>query len=528
MAAVAWPVGIHPQAWGFEFKIDRHMTMGMNGPQHHIERFLRTVEKTISDSRMFGEKDTVLVGLSGGPDSVALLWCLHLLSQKWGFRIAAAHLNHGLRDEGADADATFAAALAARLRIPITVQTADVRGFQKTFKLGREEAARSVRYNFLHNVSKAKGYSKIALGHHADDNAELVLMNFLRGSGLTGLSGIPVVRPILQPDSSPDTAMIVRPLIRLTKEEIYAFLTANGLTWQTDLTNSDMRHFRNRIRLELIPALKKSYNPNVVEVLNRLAEVAGSEDKWIAGILAPILDSLIIKDDGHGIVLSVPKLQEQPRPAARRLLRMVLMRVKDNLRRISFQHVESILGLCYDNRHRGRLDLPDQVRVELYADQLMISRDQMPLRHIPSRIHRQPASDTRYQIEQPGAYSLRDFGMTLAARVLPQDSFPDFRGSGHSVGFFDMDTVSFPLLARHVQPGDKFKPLGAAGTQTLKKFFIDHKIPLSRRAKCAVLLSADRIIWLMGVRIDERFKVTNSTKKILKIELRLAEPIEGD
>lgn len=504
------------------------MTLCMNGPQNHIKRFLRTVEKTISDSQMFGEKDTLLVGLSGGPDSVALLWCLHLLSQKLGFRIAAAHLNHGLRDKHANTDATFAAALAARLNIPITVQTADVRGFQKKYKLGREEAARNVRYNFLHQVSKSAGCSKIALGHHADDNAELVLMNFLRGSGLTGLSGIPAVRPIRQPDSSPDTATIVRPLIQLTKEEIYAFLTASGLSWQTDLTNNDMRHFRNRIRLELIPTLKKSYNPNVIEVLNRLAEVAGSEDKWIAGILAPILDALILKEDGHRIVLSVAKLLEQPRPAARRLLRMALEKVKDNLRRISFQHVESILSLCHENRHGGRLDLPDQVRVELYAGQLMISRGQMALRRLPSRIHRQAASDTRYQIEQPGVYSLSDFGITLTARVQPIGDFPDFRSGGHSVGFFDMDTVSFPLTARHVQPGDKFKPLGAVGTQTLKKFFIDHKIPLSRRAKCAALLSEDRIIWLMGVRIDERFKVTDLTKKILKIELRLAEPIEDD
>ncbi|MFH0725978.1 MAG: tRNA lysidine(34) synthetase TilS [Pseudomonadota bacterium] len=505
--------------------------MNMKASENHIAHFLRTVEKTISDNRMFGMQDAVLVGLSGGPDSVALLWSLHLLAQKGGFRIAAAHLNHGLRGKDADADAAFAAGLAARLNIPITVQTADVRGLQKTHKLCREEAARNVRYDFLHHVSQSKGYSKIALGHHADDNAELVLMNFLRGSGLAGLSGIPALRPlkpIRHPQSPPDSPMIVRPLIRLTQKEIYAFLEANDLTWQTDHSNSDTRYLRNRIRQELIPTLKKDYNLNIVETLNRLAEVAGNENRWITDILAPILDSLILKEDGQGIVLSVPRLRKQPRPAARRILRMVLMRVKEELRRITFQHVESILDLCHNDRCGGRLDLPDRVRVELNSDQLIISRGKTALRNVPSRIHRQPAPDIRYQLDQPGAYFLGDLGMTVTAEILPQGTFPDFRNSGQPVGFFDMDTLCFPLTARCPQPGDKFNPLGTGGTQKLKKFFIDHKIPLSRRAKCPVLLSAGRIIWVMGLRIDERFKVTPSTKKILKIELRLAEPVEGN
>lgn len=322
--------------------------------------------------------------------------------------------------------------------------------------------------------------------------------------------------------------MIVRPLIRLTKERIYAFLTANGLTWQTDHTNSDTRHLRNRIRGELIPSLKKNYNPNLVGMLNRLAEVAGSEELWISGMLAPILDSLILKQGKQRLVLSVPRLREQPKPAARRILRMALMKVKGDLRHIAFQHVESILSLCHNNKSRGRLDLPNQVRTELDSDQLMIFRSKTALRNVASSPRQQVAPDARYQLDQPGMYSLGDFGMTLTAQVLPQDTLPDFLNNGPSVGFFDMDTLSFPLIARPVRPGDKFIPLGISGTQKLKKFFIDHKIPRFRRNKYPVLLSENRVIWVMGIRIDERFKITHSTKKILKIELRLAETIEDD
>jgi len=159
---------------------------------------------------------------------------------------------------------------------------------------------------------------------------------------------------------------------------------------------------------------------------------------------------------------------------------------------------------------------------------LILFRSKTALRTLPSRIRRQPTPDSQFLLNQPGSYSLGDFGITMTAQVLPQGAFLEFRDSGQSVGFFDMDVLSFPLKARYVQPGDKFKPLGAAGTQTLKKFFIDHKVPLSRRAKYPVLLSADRIIWVMGLRIDERVKVTHATKKIFKIELSLAEPIEGD
>jgi tRNA(Ile)-lysidine synthase len=500
----------------------------MTASQNQIERFLQTVEKTISDHQMFGKEDAVVVGLSGGPDSVALLWCLRLLSQKAGFQLAAAHLNHGLRGPKADADAAFAASLATQLNIPITVQTADVREFQKAHQQSCEEAARNVRHEFLYALSTSKGYSKIALGHHADDNAELVLMNLLRGTGLTGLSGIPVMRPIRRAPSSSNTPMIVRPLIRLTKEDIYAFLVANGLTWQTDHTNRDIRHLRNRIRRELIPALKKNYNPNLVDVLNRLAEVAGSEEMWISGLLTPTLDSLILKEDDEQIVLSAVRLREQPKPAARRILRLALMRVKGDLRHIAFQHVESILGLCQDNNRSGRLDLPDRVRVELDAAQLLIFRSKMALRNLPSLNRRQSNPELRYQLDQPGTYWLSGFGMTLNAQVQPQDCIPDFSGNGPSVGFFDMDCLSFPLIARLAQPGDKFTPLGMTGTQKLKKFFIDHKIPRMRRGKYPVLLSENRVIWVVGIRIDERFKITPSTKKILKIELRLAEPIEGD
>jgi tRNA(Ile)-lysidine synthase len=447
------------------------------------------------------------------------------LAPALGLRIGAAHLNHGLRGREADADAAFSAALSDRWQLPFYGQQADVSAFRKAHGLGLEEAARILRYDFLSATALSEGYAKIALGHHADDNAELMLMNFIRGSGLTGLGGIPVKRPLETPAVSGAGPVIIRPLMGLTKNQILRFLESNNFSWQTDQSNHDTRHLRNRIRHELLPLLKRHYNPNIVEVLNRTALLAQREAAWINEILSPLFEQLLVREDEGRVSLRVSRLLEQPWPVAVRMVREALRLAKGDLRAVTFTHVVSVLDLCRSERGHGRLDLPDRVRVERVRDTLRLFRSGQPLREL---FRSAPGNGTAsYRLEAPGTATLGAFSLIMTARPLPGPAARAAAGeAGQLSAFFDMERITFPLVVRTVRPGDKFRPLGAGGTQKLKKFFIDHKVPLEKRHRCPLLESGGRIVWVMGHRIDERFKITDSTREALKVELTLAESLE--
>ena len=212
----------------------------------HNDKLIQTVGQTITAYDMLKSEDSVIIGVSGGPDSVGLLHILIALAPRFSLRLGIAHLNHCLRHVESDNDAKFVASLSRTLDLPCYIQKEDVRKYQVENKLSMEEAARQVRYTFLKNVAKRNGFNKIALGHHREDNAELVLMNLFRGSGPLGLSGIPPVR-----DNE-----IIRPLINSQRSEIIDFLKINRFEYTSDASNKDAKYLRNKIRHHLIPQLK--------------------------------------------------------------------------------------------------------------------------------------------------------------------------------------------------------------------------------------------------------------------------------
>jgi tRNA(Ile)-lysidine synthase len=215
------------------------------------KKIVRTVKQAIAEHSMFQTGDRVLVAVSGGADSVALIYLLETLAPLFSFRLAIAHLNHCLREKESDRDAEFVLRLAQKLNLPVYLEKKDVHKYKRRHKLSLEEAARQVRYRFFNQVAKENGFNKIALGHHYDDNAELVLMFILRGSGPLGLSGIPAVRG----------DKIVRPLINVRRSEIIDYLTEKKLEYVSDTSNTDLNHQRNKLRHDLIPNILTSYNP---------------------------------------------------------------------------------------------------------------------------------------------------------------------------------------------------------------------------------------------------------------------------
>jgi len=477
------------------------------------ENIQHTVEKTVEAYKMLQTGDSVLVGVSGGSDSMVLLYVLIELAPRLHLRLGVAHLNHSLRQEDSDDDAEFVASIARQLDLPNYIQKMDVRSYQKINRLSLEEAARQVRYNFYDVVAATNGYNKIALGHHSDDNAELILMHIFRGSGPRGVSGIPPIRG----------DKIIRPLIDLKKAEILDFLARKKIAYISDLSNEDTQYLRNRIRHNLIPSLISSYNPRIVETLIRMASITRAEEDWIEDMLNPIFEESVIEANDNKIILSAQRVDELHIAAKRRVFRRAIARAKGDLKRISFSHIESAIRLLKKEPGYGCLDLPDRIRIYLEGNNLVICKERYALRELKSDGRKSTTCDFEYSLLKPGVIFIKETNTHIRFSVLSSYNLPECFCDGHQVAFVDMDNVDFPLIVRNVRSGDRFTPLGMSGSQKVNRFFSNKKIPKNERTKCPVLTDGEgKIIWVAGHRIDEFFRVLSSSKNILKIELFLA------
>jgi tRNA(Ile)-lysidine synthase len=485
------------------------------------KKIFRIVEKTIKNHRMFEPHDSVLVCVSGGPDSVALLHVLLEIASGLSLTLGVAHLNHGIRSIDSDRDAEFVTSLAGKLKLPFYVKKKDVLSYKKHYKLSLEEAGRRVRYEFFHQVAKENKYNKIALGHHGSDNAELVLMYLFRGSGPAGISGIPPVR-----DSFSQYGIIVRPFLGLTRHEIMDYLTAKKLEYVTDTSNEDTKFLRNKVRSELIPLIKESYNPRIVETVNRLSSIIRSDEEWIEDIITPLYEDILLYSKENEIALSIPKLVGIHMAPKRRVIRRAIESIKGDLRRITFFHIASVIKLIERVPGFGSLDFPGFITVTRKEDTLYISSGEKVRSKTGSDPKNTERSFFEYTICKPGlkpeSFCIKETGFRLRLSEISAENITDIQSAGQRVAFFDMNSLAFPLVVRNFRYGDRFTPFGMTGSQKLKKFFINKKISRTERANCPVLLSANKIIWVVGHRQDEFGKVTQSTGKVLKVQLSLA------
>jgi tRNA(Ile)-lysidine synthase len=490
------------------------MASTLNAPENRRIRrcVLDTVKRTIADYKMVASGNAILVGVSGGPDSMALLHILQHLAPEYGLRLAVAHLNHGLRKE-ADDEAEFVATTSAGLGLACHIKKEDVSRFRHRRRLSLEEAARLRRYAFYDDVATRHHFDKIALGHQADDNAELVLMFLFRGSGPVGFAGIPPVR----------ADRIIRPLIRLSRRDILDYLKAVGLAYVTDRTNRDMRFMRNRIRGHLVPLLRRFYNPKISEALNRLADIQREEQAWIDEIADALYRDARLSDDAHRRLLSIAQLVRQPKAAQRRIIRKAIIEIKGDLRRISFAHVRAAVGLLSVDRQDGRLDLPDGIVLERIGNTLRVSKKSGPARPKPDAVEEIYPAAFCYGVKKPDEAAVIVTVAEIDCRVIfstvAAGASVNLRQAGQQVAFFDIDSLIFPLTLRNVRAGDCFRPFGLQGSQKIKKYFIDHKVPREKRRACPVLLSGGRIIWLMGHRVADDCRVSPATREILRAEI---------
>jgi len=475
-------------------------------------RILETVKRTIAEYEMVVSGTAVLVGVSGGPDSVALLHILQHLTSDYGLRLAVAHLNHGLRKE-ADDEAEFVASLSAGLGLACYIKKEDVSHYRHRHRLSLEEAARMRRYAFYDDIASRHHFDKIALGHQADDNAELVLMFMIRGSGPVGFAGIPPVR----------ADRIIRPLIRLPRRDILDYLKTIDFAYVTDHSNRDMRFMRNRIRNHLVPLLRGSYNPKISEALNRLADIQREEQDWIEGIVDTLYRDVRLTDDANRLHLSITQLMRQPKAAQRRIIRKAIGELKGDMRRISFAHVRAAVDLLSVDRPDGMLDLPDGIMLERLGNVLNVSKRSGPARPKTDALEENYPLTFCYSVKKPDEVAVIITVEEIDCRVIfstvAGGASENLRQAGQQVAFFDMNSLHFPLTLRNIRAGDRFRPFGLQGTQKIKKYLIDHKVPREKRRACPVLLNGGCIIWLMGYRLADVCRVTPATREILRAEI---------
>ncbi|MCO5171479.1 MAG: tRNA lysidine(34) synthetase TilS [Planctomycetes bacterium] len=458
---------------------------------HPLER------KVLRASRALLGDGPVVVGASGGADSTALLAAL----VAGGRDVVAAHLDHGLRGEEARRDRDAARAVADRLGVDLVDGVADAADEARRRGTGSlEAAARAVRYRFLLGVALERGADRVAVGHTADDQAETVLLRALRGAGLAGLSGIPRRRAL------GEGVLLVRPLLRVTRAEVEDHLRARGLADLVveDGSNRDRRFLRNRLRHDVLPLLREQVNPRADEALRRLAAQARKARRHLDGAAATLLAEA---ERASGLALA-PLRAADPAVRNQALQRLVALHAPD---RAAAEHVRALARLVA--RGRGRCDLPGGVRLEAVGERLVA---------VSPGVAAPAAAPVSLAVPGEAVDAGRVFEARLRPAAASDTDLDPARGA-----CLDAARARGALAVRRRREGDRFWPLGAPGTRSLKRFLIDRKVPRDERASTPVVTLDDQPVWIVGHRIDERFKVTPATDTVLELQVRAAAGEKG-
>ena len=477
---------------------------------------------------LISRKEIVVVAVSGGADSVCLLHVLAKWQKELGIKLHVAHLNHQLRGVESEADAKYVSNLAGSLGIPVTIDMQDVAAYRTEKKCSIEEAARELRYAFLAKVARKVGANRIATGHTKDDHVETILMHILRGTGITGLCGLAPCSPMaydrqgmLDTSQRRSNLLVIRPLLDITREETMSYCQESQLDPRIDSSNLSLSFYRNRLRLQLLPLLRQ-YNPSVEQALLRLADIAKEDKAFIEQQASELWDG-VARQENKAIHLNRKQTANLPVALQRQLLRTAVARVAGDTRDIEANHIEAVRSLL--NKPVGkRIYLPHRLICYGEYDELVIAgiaqqsqltpscpfpplRGEFPLKLPGDTLS--PGWKVRASIvrDKAASPSLRDV-LTPSEEPCPSNLLADF----------DLHKTGTELFVRHRRPGDKFQPLGMNVPKKLQEFMVDAKIPLSWRGHVPIVCSPQQIIWVLGWRIDDRVKITEATKEILRLE----------
>lgn len=438
----------------------------------------------------------VLVALSGGPDSVALVHLLLVYRDRLGIEPIVAHIDHKLRRDSA-ADADFCRDLAEKWGLAFHVRAIETGSYARTHKLSLETAARELRYQALRAIAQETGAADIAVGHTASDQAETVLHRMVRGTGIRGLAGMAY-----------RTGSLVRPLLGISRKEILAYLQAEKLPFREDATNHDLRFTRNMIRHEILPLLGARLNPRVEEALNRLAMIAGETEAALDHLAEEALHKAVLYRDAQKIILDIHRISSYFSALQKYIIRKGLEEVSEGAVQPDFVDLQQIERLLTRHVIGKRYRFPGNWEVLIDHDGVVLWKNQ-------------PVAFDEFLRGSSGRVQV---GKSILEwkRLSSKELSPGFQGLAPSTVFIDADRVAGTLRVRTPRRGDRFRPLGLNGSKSLGDYFTDRKIPHHQRPEVPVVVCDRGIIWVVGMHLDARFKLTSRTTSLLQLTYRVA------
>ncbi|MFQ6036304.1 MAG: tRNA lysidine(34) synthetase TilS [Sedimentisphaerales bacterium] len=479
-----------------------------------LSEFEKKIADFIKAHVLFGPADRVLLAISGGADSIALLYVMRqLLTHKvLKVELLCAHINHQLRGREANLDEDFVTAEAAKLKLPLMTKRLDVRGFARGHKLSIETAARRLRIEALLDMARVNSCCCIATGHQKNDNAETILHRLTRGTGFRGLGGIWPMRTFN------NRIKFVRPLLCVTRNEIIEYLQQRNLQWRADHTNADCTYRRNYIRHRLLPQLQQKCNNSIVEQLFGLSQSAQrfyglvcsrAEDVW-----PKLIDSA-----GDKVVMNLGKFLLEPPAIKVELIRRSLTAIGSGERDLTQKHYEKILRLAEQNVSGKKIELPGRFTVQREYGNLIFARVSVAV----------SATAKHTEVKIPGAikfgsYSIEatvlDAGCSAVRRPVEiLDTRRKTKSKIQFMEYFDLDKVKLPLFVRFRQAGDKFWPLGLPAEKKVGKFLTAQKVPQQIRKKLLIVTDSEKTIWVWPIRISEQARITSRTRRILQLQI---------
>ncbi len=454
------------------------------------------VKKTIHQHNLLKKSEHIIIGVSGGPDSVCLLHVMDRLKKDYHLKLSVVHINHMLRGRAADEDEEYVKKLCDTLQIPCYAFKINIKEMSAKLGISDEEAGRKARYDSFNKILEQVQADKIAIAQNMNDQAETLLMRLARGSGLDGLSGIAYIRE----------GVIIRPLLDITREEIEDYCQANDLNPQIDQTNLEAIYTRNKIRLELIPYMEKNFNKNIIHHLWKTTNILKEDKDFIYSYVNKLFKTCAHIEQSS-IKIDKKILRNEQAAVQKRLILKAANQL--NIQKdIGTVHLEDALKLIHQNVTSTGIDLPYGLRIEIDYDHILLTLDKS-----------MNTLALNYDIKVGEAIHIPELNVHIHSDYIKRTQDFVIRNEDQ-IKYFDLDKIQRGIKLRTRKAGDQFSPLGMKGTKKLKDFFIDEKIAKDVRDTIPLVCCGSDILWIVGYRISEKYKIENNTKNILVLEIK--------
>jgi len=457
-------------------------------------KFVQKVEHFLINDMLIDGASKIVLAVSGGVDSMTLLDVMAILAEKYQFKLAVAHFNHNLRGADSNKDLDFVKNEAKNYGIPFYFASGKVKKYAEKNSISIETAARVLRYNFFERVSRNFNADFVATAHTANDSVETFFINLFRGSGLTGLCGIPFRRQLIK------DVLLIRPLIDFKKNELIEYANIRNIKWREDNSNSLLEYTRNKVRLDLIPKLENDFNPSIIDVINRTTRLIQSADRIIHNYVKKHLPDIIENVSSDSFCFNIPILSTFDKFVQGEMMQTAFLKYF-RLSPPSLAKIDRILDLI-DSETGAFFEITKSITVAKDRNHLVFFRNF-------------EKKEINLIINKIGTYTINGYKINLQEvnkRQVKLSNSPNEE-------YLDFDLVPSLLYIRNWKDGDSFQPLGMQGTVKISDFLTNQKISFLERSKILVLCSKNDIIWVIGKRISEKYKIKEDTKRFLKIEL---------